>query len=496
MKFRDKDEAKVVLLKIINKVFSIYNIDSVELKANDIQACPIKANMLPVKVADYVNYHNFKFELALYVDLKGTGKEYIQYHVPRKNIVKEHLKWRVNENIVEDIFALTLKTINSLLKMYLLYYISPLEVYKAYDESIEMGIVAISLCKKGVYPRLEELGYEICRLLQCLNNWANRTYEGRNIPFAFVFDFQRYSRRNTNFKEKNDNRISNIKKICEFLKTDASALVTDGITSYIEIGENLSYRIAEASDAEIKESFKKAVRKGTTLYVPLVPYRFNSFGKVCIGTKLGVVLTVHGDILFIKEGKLIFSKRNGYWYAYDYDVFNRTIFSDWMLVPKMIIKEKRQKENEIKMIYLTCLDVAFARTGGCLAICKSNEIKNILGNINPNDIHEDFSDTTRVDKHFKRHMLEKVIINKETFYLLYRKAKQEILGIDGATIITEDGKFITTGAIIDNSTDTPNNDMHGGARTKIARKLSGYGIAFKISADGYIECYKGGEHIY
>ena len=76
------------------------------------------------------------------------------------------------------------------------------------------------------------------------------------------------------------------------------------------------------------------------------------------------------------------------------------------------------------------------------------------------------------------------------------------MGIDGATIILTDGRFVTTGAIIDNQATkranegTKETEASGGARKKITMKLSEYGIAIKISADGYIECFKNRKHIF
>lgn len=99
-------------------------------------------------------------------------------------------------------------------------------------------------------------------------------------------------------------------------------------------------------------------------------------------------------------------------------------------------------------------------------------------------------------------MLEETIIQKHPFFELGRKARQEIIGIDGATIILTDGRFLTTGAIIDNQATkrayevTKETEASGGARKKIAMKLSVYGIAIKISSDGYIECFKNKKHIF
>ena len=60
--------------------------------------------------------------------------------------------------------------------------------------------------------------------------------------------------------------------------------------------------------------------------------------------------------------------------------------------------------------------------------------------------------------------------------------------MDGATILDENGYVISFGAIIQNDSGSS-----GGGRGAAARKLSYYGLAIKISTDGYIEVYVNGE---
>lgn len=59
--------------------------------------------------------------------------------------------------------------------------------------------------------------------------------------------------------------------------------------------------------------------------------------------------------------------------------------------------------------------------------------------------------------------------------------------MDGATILDKNGDVISFGAIIQNDSGS-----YGGGRGAAARKLSNYGLAIKISTDGYIEVYING----
>ncbi len=363
-----------------------------------------------------------------------------------------------------------LKVIKSLIYAYDNKFINDLIVDSIIEKTIEESIIAIMIGNKQPSALADPILTETSKLVQKLSYWSNRTYEGRKIPFSFLID--------TTCEDKSKDSFD---KINLFLTDDASALLTDGITSYISISEKIEYKIANFCDPEIM----------TSKTLPLVPYRFSSFANVCTGKSLGVILTVQGDVLFIKRSRLVFAKRNGLWHYYDYDAFNTTLFHDIEG-----LGESFERRQNIKKIYISCLDTAFARTGGCLAICLPDNINKLKKNINKEDIHRPFVRAEKNDERKKRLMLEEIVIAKKSFYEMGRKALQEIIGIDGATIISTDGCFITTGAIIDNNTKKENSDYHGGARTKITKKLSEYGVAIKISADGYIECYKDNTHIF
>lgn len=90
----------------------------------------------------------------------------------------------------------------------------------------------------------------------------------------------------------------------------------------------------------------------------------------------------------------------------------------------------------------------------------------------------------------KRAILKRLIAGK-TFDKLDRKLRSELLSLDGACIIGRNGKVQAFGAIIQNDSGSL-----GGGRGAAARKLSEYGMAVKISTDGYIELYLDGNLVY
>jgi len=480
-----KDEQKELLTLIfltVQKVFSVYNYKL----CND---CEAQEFNYKCTIRDKNEDEEYKKDSYILNENKLVG-----YFCLKNSVCEFEVLINRAKNCFRDLIFIIkncIRTLKSIYQSFCIEAINKAGVAHIIEETIQNSIISIIIGEKHLNSFEFPLVEQFCELLERLSKWANRTYEGRKIPFSFLVDLNR---------AKKDAKI--FQGLTDFLKDDASALITDGISSYISIAAKLEYKVVEYFDAEgdVNDDF------------PLVPYRFSSFGNMCIGkNKIGIILTVQGDILFIKGKKLVFAKRNGEWHRYDYEAFHETLFGDMPelhRVNQTIVPYEMENKNlsksllidyrmKVKKIYLTCLDVAFARTGGCFAICLDENIKKIKKDINSFDLHRPFKHRKKGAKiDSKRYILEDIIVNKKTFDLLGRKARQELLGVDGATVMSTDWKFITTGAIIDNKITKSDEDLHGGARTKIAKKLSNYGVAIKISADGCIECYKDMKNIF
>ena len=480
-----KDEQKELLTLIfltVQKVFSVYNYKL----CND---CEAQEFNYKCTIRDKNEDEEYKKDSYILNENKLVG-----YFCLKNSVCEFEVLINRAKNCFRDLIFIIkncIRTLKSIYQSFCIEAINKAGVTHIIEETIQNSIISIVIGEKHLYSFEFPLVERFCELLERLSKWANRTYEGRKIPFSFLVDLNRV---------KKDTKI--FQALTDFLKDDASALITDGISSYISIANKLEYKVVEYfdSEGEVNDDF------------PLVPYRFSSFGNMCTGkNKIGIVLTIQGDILFIKGKKLVFAKRNGEWHRYDYEAFHETLFGDMAELNRtnQIIDSHKTEDKEhlkllltsyrmkVKKIYLTCLDVAFARTGGCFAICLDKNIKKIKKDINSFDLHRPFKHRKKEEKiDCKRYILEDIIVNKKTFDLLGRKARQELLGVDGATVMSTDWKFITTGAIIDNKITKSDEDLHGGARTKIAKKLSNYGVAIKISADGYIECYKDMKNIF
>ena len=83
----------------------------------------------------------------------------------------------------------------------------------------------------------------------------------------------------------------------------------------------------------------------------------------------------------------------------------------------------------------------------------------------------------------------KSVIAGKKFHELSRPLRQEILSMDGATIIFDDGTILAVGAIL-----KINSGSDGGGRRAAARALSKYGIGIKVSSDGQITIWHDPSH--
>ena len=368
---------------------------------------------------------------------------------------------------------------------------SYLQLLKNLDFCIEKSVISW-LCSDTV--KAENIQF----LLNSLEEWKSKTYEGKNVNFAFVVDITNKP------KNEKDNNFYYL----DFLNEEYSATITDGITSCILLDSNLNFvKYLSTSSGTVIHDFKTG------------PLRFSDFITNFVKDNIGVLLLGNGDLIIAKNNGIKLVKREGKWLN-----FSKEVFSSY--ISAILDKDNDLEfENLVEEIYLSCLDVSFSHSGGIVAYILDKEVSNI---VEPNiyadlvqgveiakdakqpivhfidnlsigikpyteliELNPSYFDKKESKKRFlKREFLQKVIGNS-SFKDLDRKLRCEIISMDGATIIKENGKFLSVGAIIQNDSGS-----YGGGRGAAARKLSNFGFAIKISTDGYIECYKKGDIIF
>ena len=353
----------------------------------------------------------------------------------------------------------------------------------AQDEAYEIfrdEVFKLAL-EKGICKSIDKAGYLYKIVVNC-SQWANRTYEGHHLGLCILYESA---------------STSEIQAVD--LQQKMFAVLATGVDSTL-LFKGSSF----AGHTELKEVFVGNEYSHETygkIYVPYImineelriifaPYGFERVAAKCDGVTKAVVLLSSGDILLFDNWQVAFSRRNGQWSMNSYVYFSNVI-SRYFKIDKTIQR----------LIYGTCVDVSFEHTGGCLAIiddyisdhklCKkvvafaeeaSDEVIPCDDWFCEDDLSSEYSFFSK-DKQEKICVLKK-IIDGRSFFQLGRKLRQELLGIDGATIIRSDGRILSIGTVIQKSALGP----HGG-REAAARKLAQYGLAIKISTDGDVECW-------
>ena len=231
------------------------------------------------------------------------------------------------------------------------------------------------------------------------------------------------------------------------------------------------------------------------------PYRQLKLATLSTGTKVGICLTKQGDILIFKDKNLLFAKRGGRWICYSHEE-----------IVSKLSEKAGDSEDVRKAIYLSALDTSFNGFGGCIVHLNNSELPNVLKHIDDPDVldkscydtiqevrknksfftllenlnseTESFDDFLKDEKCVKAATLRQLIVGRK-FQELDRKFRQDLIAMDGATIIDYDGTIIAVGAIIKIEAGSS-----GGGRLAAAKTLSNYGVAIKISNDGIIQGFK------
>lgn len=318
---------------------------------------------------------------------------------------------------------------------------------KNYKDSLyESAFVwGISQWLSGGAKDVDKTIYHIIRQFM---DWSMKTYEGNRVRFGVVVDTEELL---------TDENIKRLKiNFFDFLTHDAAASISDGVDTYFVVSKE-GYIVKVSDEAVAINGDKEAFS----------PIELTKVCKASVKSNVGICLSASGDIYCFKKMQLKIARLNGKWVGFSYEQFSNAI-------------KDEVKDSNIKEVYNTCLDVSFARTGGCLAICKpQNSKRESLDSILP-DINISMEKFPLIQS-----------INNNEFFTLPRLIRKEYMGIDGATILDGNCKVKCVGAIINSV--KPGSD--GGGRKAATKRLSEFGIAIKISADGYIQILKNGETV-
>lgn len=276
------------------------------------------------------------------------------------------------------------------------------------------------------------------RVLRELEQWSEETYEGRPISATFGLKPG----------VGNPGPIS----LSDFLQTPFSRVATsslDAIVTFTGDGIFAGY-----------ETLSPAAKKNTIM----APQRFASIADWTSDGKVALVLSRNGEILVFRNGDLAFARRRGRWRKFDHTALITRIGLNRALVPQLRTA-----------VYLSCLDVSFAKVGGGIGLIASSKRSALAkdNRVNADDSLNGASD--------KAKFLQATIAGKK-FQDLDRPLRQTLLAMDGSTVIERDGTVIAVGAII----KVEAGSKTGGGRKAAAMIFGKYGLGIKISSDGEI----------
>ena len=314
-------------------------------------------------------------------------------------------------------------------------------------------------------------------ILSELDMWSSRTYEGKKISICTVLNLS------MDLSQEEGSIY-----YTDVMNKDFYALLTDGEYSAIEFDKN----------GILNGYVQMLSRKGA----PAVsPYKYEAIAKYCNDKRIGLVLTSYGDFLIFKNRTLLFAKRNGRW----------NVFSHDEVIQLLLSRGTYSLKDIRRSIYFTALDTSFSYSGGCLVYLNKDSVEQALTHIDAHDIimekyfemkkEQELEEASKLynyqrlastektykvpysvflqqEKCYKALALRKIIADKP-FQDLSRKLRQELVSMDGATVLDNDGNIIAIGAIIKIEAGS-----EGGGRLAAAQTLAKYGISIKISQDG------------
>ena len=266
--------------------------------------------------------------------------------------------------------------------------------------------------------------------------WSARTYEGGAIASSIGID---------------PNTSGEGVGLADVFKEDFSAVVSNGFDTLLVV----------TPDCEIFGSGQLSAHQ---LGLAYAPYRLSAIADWTDASRIALVLNRLGEQLIFKNKKLIFAKRRGEWQYYAHEMY---------------LRQMQPPQNRFlrEAIYQSCLDISFARSGGCIIVIRSGSLGEVGEVVSEPDL------LSGNNPSIKSRTIRAMVNGK--FQNLDRRLRQELLALDGAMVLDHLGNIVAAGAIISVPAGS-----EGGGRTAAAKKGSSLGLGIKISEDGGISVYK------
>jgi hypothetical protein len=276
--------------------------------------------------------------------------------------------------------------------------------------------------------------------IDLLSRWANRLYEG--APIASAIGFRLTS------------SPAEALTLSDFESNDFGAIIGNGHDTLLEF--NFEEKFIGHRCLDYKN-----------VLPPFCPYRQAPIAGWTTKDERRVALILNriGEILVLRNQQLLFARRSARWH---------------FLTHQPILEQMRipRDADTREAVYETCLDASFARTGACIGIVSDSRRQSVR------EVVVELDDYIGEGKSEKARAMTKIISTKK-FHELDRRLRQEMVAIDGATVISSDGDVLAVGSIV----KIPGGST-GGGRLAAARALARLGLGIKVSQDGAIKGFR------
>ena len=299
----------------------------------------------------------------------------------------------------------------------------------------------IQTIPRRVVAKHLEGGQVLRGVLERLETWSSQTYEGQRIVAAIGI-----------MPETSASTVA----LSDYWEQDFGPVLSNGFDTLIEVSSNGAISaLTQLDDSEAPA---------------YAPYRLRQIASWADGDRISVALNRNGEVLVFKGQELRFLRRHGQWSHYSHETNVRRL-------------SPPQNRDLRSAIYESCLDVSFARSGGCLGVIENGKVREY------EDMVSD-GDKIGVGESYKTRLLAPAL--NDPFQDLDRRLRQELLSMDGAVITDHRGNVLAVGAII----EVPPGSVGGGGRLAAAKQLSSIGVGVKISEDGTIRGFRAGDEIF
>lgn len=307
---------------------------------------------------------------------------------------------------------------------------------KDYGDDVLASFQRRVVAKAAVEPSAEKM---LLRVIDQLSLWATRLYEGHPIVAAI------------GLVPNSDPNTVEFDQLCG---NDFSAVLSNGFDTLLSFDFNGYF----AGHYVLEQPMSGP---GYAPYRQLPAANWAKDGRIVL------VLNRLGEILVLKDQELLFARRSGVWH----------------LLTHTAILSRMASYNPVvsRAVYESCLDASFARTGACIGIIKGEHQSKWMQLATAEDDH--LGAQTSV----KAKALATMVGNRK-FQDLDRRLRQELLAIDGATLLNHKGEILAVGAIL----KIPGGST-GGGRLAAAKAISKYGLGIKVSQDGGIRGFRNGQ---